>query len=596
MVISKEQQPTSNEAQGSLTQHAMLVAWGLYAQEIGMVERLSQVNLHQKTYEHSPQSKVLEFLVAMLAGLPHLQDISRSAHPLDQDQVVAEAWGQAGWADYSGVSRTLQQLTGEEVAQISAELNRISQPFIDREIEQALHKNGRIVYDGDLTGRPVSSTSQSYPDAAFGYMGDEIRLGYQAAVVSLESPTYQRLWLANQLHAGDTVSVTQAQSLVHAAELRTGLRPKRRTELVAQRLADNEKAVRRAEERYGESEEQLHLAKQRVQETTLNLRHWRQEVFTLETDYAATGQQPSNFCKLTLARRKVTTYVQRLPRVEQALARAEQRLQRHLHDLEQWQAEVGRLQTHLAQLRQDNLTNPQPIQAIFRLDSGFASRENIAWLIEMGYDIYTKARTSKVQESLSALLTPQSTWVTVGANASLTAWSNTTVNDAFIYPLNVALARYQTADSLKHAVLLHYGSDDVLNDLDRWFHRYNARQTIEAGIKEGKNVFQMHHLKVRSPHALVLQEHFAAFAANFVRFAALALAHHQHTPSPILTSSVKHFVQVCAHASAWVVRQGDVWLISFAEHSLYSGCSLRFGTGVLQLPLPFFHDIHFSHF
>jgi hypothetical protein len=74
-------------------------------------------------------------------------------------------------------------------------------------------------------------------------MGDEIRLGYQAAVVSLQSPTYQRLWLSNQLHAGDTVSVTQAQSLVQAAELRTGVRPRRRTELVSQRLADTQKVA-----------------------------------------------------------------------------------------------------------------------------------------------------------------------------------------------------------------------------------------------------------------------------------------------------------------------------------------------------------------
>ena len=595
MDISK-QEPASNEVDGRPTQHAMLVAWGLFAQEIGLVEGISQVKLHQKTKTHRPQKKVLEFLVAMLAGLPHLQDISRSAHPLDQDQVVAEAWGQTDWADYSGVSRTLQQLSADEVAQISAELNRISQPFIDREIEQALHKNGRIVYDGDLTGRPVSSTSQSYPDAAFGYMGDEIRLGYQAAVVSLESPTYHRLWLANQLHAGDTVSVTQAQSLVYAAELRTGLRPRRRTELVSQRLADAQKATACADERYRESEEQLHLAKQRVKETTYDLRHWQQEVYGLEAAYAVTGQQPTNFCKLTLARRKVTTYEQRLPRAEQALARAEQRLQRHLRDLEQGQGEGVRLQAHLAQLTQDNMTNPQPIQALFRLDSGFASRENIAWLIEMGYDIYTKARTSKVQDSLSALLTPETTWYKVGANASLTAWSNTTVNDAFIYPLNVALARYRTGDSHKHAVLLHYGTEDVLLDLDAWFHRYNARQTIEAGIKEGKNVFQMHHLKVRSPHALVLQEQFACFAANFIRFATHALAHRQPSASPILTASVKHLVQVCAHASAWVLRQGDVWLITFAAQTLYAGLSLRFGSGPLQLPLPLFHDIHFSHF
>src|SRR5258708_36796476 len=42
--------------------------------------------------------------------------------------------------------------------------------------------------DGDLTGIPVSNTSQTYPHAAFGHMNDEIRLGYQAGVVSEASP------------------------------------------------------------------------------------------------------------------------------------------------------------------------------------------------------------------------------------------------------------------------------------------------------------------------------------------------------------------------------------------------------------------------
>lgn len=100
--------------QGVLTQHAMLVAWGLYAEQLGLISKLEKVKLKQKTRRHRPQTKVLEFLVAMLAGLPHLQDISRSAHPLDQDGVVANAWGQPAWADYSGVSRTMQSLSAEE--------------------------------------------------------------------------------------------------------------------------------------------------------------------------------------------------------------------------------------------------------------------------------------------------------------------------------------------------------------------------------------------------------------------------------------------------------------------------------------------------
>ena len=46
-------------------------------------------NVWHGRYTHRPQTKMLEFLVAMLAGLPHLKDISHGAHPLDQDAAVA---------------------------------------------------------------------------------------------------------------------------------------------------------------------------------------------------------------------------------------------------------------------------------------------------------------------------------------------------------------------------------------------------------------------------------------------------------------------------------------------------------------------------
>ncbi len=153
---------TSPESSEKLTQHAMLVIWGIYARQMGLVQAIEQVKLKQKTRLHRPQTKVLEFLVAILAGLPHLKDISRSAHPLDRDPITAEAWGQRAWADYSGVSRTLQQLQAEEVAALVTALDDISQPFIDQEVELALERDGELVYDADLTGRPVSSSSTSY--------------------------------------------------------------------------------------------------------------------------------------------------------------------------------------------------------------------------------------------------------------------------------------------------------------------------------------------------------------------------------------------------------------------------------------------------
>src|SRR3972149_3312455 len=124
---------SSDESEVQHTQHAFVVAWGWFAEHIDLIRRLLAVCLHQKRYHHTPQGKVLEFLVAILAGLKHLQDISLSAHPLDRDPAVAQAWGQPGWADYSGVSRTLSGLSREEVRQIATVLEQISQPYIETE-------------------------------------------------------------------------------------------------------------------------------------------------------------------------------------------------------------------------------------------------------------------------------------------------------------------------------------------------------------------------------------------------------------------------------------------------------------------------------
>jgi len=131
----------------------------------------------------------------------------------------------------------------EEVEQIVQVLEEISQPFIAAELAQIRRQGQRLCLDGDLTGLPVSNTSCTYPNAAYGHMNTEIRLGYQAALVSMESPTYGRLWLSVAYHPGDTVSCTQAEELVLAAERRTGLRPRRRTERLRQRIRDFEQAM-----------------------------------------------------------------------------------------------------------------------------------------------------------------------------------------------------------------------------------------------------------------------------------------------------------------------------------------------------------------
>lgn len=589
--------PETSPKKGQLTQHAMLVIWGAYAQQIGLVRAIEEVELSQKKRDHGPQTKVIEFLLAILGGLPHLQDLSRSAHPLVKDKVVAEAWGQAGWADYSGVSRTLQTLNDEETQALIEAVKSVSQPYIEQECERAVSESGYLVYDADLTGRPVSSTSTSYPDTAFGHMGDTIRLGYQAALVSLHSPSYGRLWLANQLHPGDTVSATQAQALVLAAEASTSRHPRRRTELVAQCLSQAEAEASAAAESYEASDEKHQLAQDKAHDTKIELAEWSRELRSLEAEYKRHDRQPTAHCKLARARRKVTTYELRLPRVQKKAAIAQRRLERCKRKLAMANEQVARLRHHHQHLMEENETNAYPVRALFRLDAGFASAENIAWLIEMGYDVDTKARSTKVREGLLEAVTPDTEWQQVGGNAMLTATLNTTANGYFTYPVDLALARYHTGKTLRHSVLVHYSDVHDTSDLHGWFHRYNGRQTIEAGIKENKNVFQMHHLKVRSPNALLLQEYLASFAANFVRLAALWLTQQQQLHEPALGSaSVKQMVRVCAHTSAWVQNLGDVWLLTFTDQSLFAGLSIRIGIGYIQLPLPLFRNVHFCHF
>ena len=475
--------------------------------------------MHQKTYIHRPQTKILEFLVAILAGLPHLEDISRDGRPLDQDQSVAIAWQQASWADYSGVGRTLQTLTQAEAEAIGQVLREISQPLIDQQVTQALAEQGRLIYDGDLTGRPVSSTSTTYPDAAFGHMDDAVRLGYQAAVVSIGSPTYGRHWLAVKPHPGNLVSCRLAEELVLAAEASTGVRPWRRTDLLRQRWQAVCAQRSAAEQRLAQRQADLAAAQTELQVRTERRQAAQTTLATLVADYQAQQRPERPHSQLAQARQQVETRQRQHARQTQVVAHLVKQVAHDQDALALVQAQESRLHERLQRFEDENATNPAPVAAVFRLDAGFGTGDNVALLIEMGYEVYTRPHNHQVRDNLLERVDDATAWTRVGANADMVAWPTQNLKSC-AHPVDLALQRFHTGQTQRHGVLLHFGDDPVTADLSAWFDFYNGRQSIEAGIKEGKGVFQMHHLKVRSAPALWLQEQFAAFAANFVRWAA----------------------------------------------------------------------------
>lgn len=572
-----------------LTYHALLVAWGDLAQEIGLVQRFQEVALHQKKYVHTPQSKVLEFLVATLAGHEHLKDISRSAHPLDQDQVLARAWGQEGWADYSGVSRTLKEMTFPEAREIVKGLEEVSQIFIDQEVNLALLAEKHLLYDGDLTGLAVSKSSKTYPGADFGHMDDQIRLGYQAAVVSLRSPTYGRLWLSVDHHPGNTVSAAVAQGMIEAAEARTGVRPWRRTDLLAQRLEAFRAYGRTLYQKLERRQQKVSRVQQELQQVQQQVEQWQSRVRELETAYQASQRAERPNSRLAQARKKLDALQKRLQRRERALAKAQHVVAWTEGLLSQQQKKEATLQERLQRFQQENATNLTPVPAIFRLDAGFGSYENLALLIEMGYEVYCKVQNRNVLRSLLRQVRQETHWAIVGQDAAMVAWANRKL-ESFCYPLDVALERFSGEDRVKYSALLHFGPQPVTEDLPAWFHFYNGRQTIEAGIKESKHVFQLHRLKVRAEAAIFLQEHFVLFAANFIRWANAWLTRPQASPEEELSVdrlSVKGLVQVAAHTSAEVVWNSEGKLLKFTGQSVFAGKTLKLHRFACQLPLPF---------
>jgi len=577
----------------------MLVAWGVFARQIGLVRALEQVRIEQRTRDHTPQSKVIEFLVALLSGNAHLQDISRGPHPLDHDQAVATAWGQSGWADYSGVSRTLRLCTLETVATIQEALAQVSRPLIEREVTLALRATGVLVYDGDLTGRPVSPTSTTYEDAGFGWMDDAVQLGYQAVLLSVRSPTYGRLWLAVRQQPGGLVSATQTQALVQAAEERTGLRPRRRTELLEQRIDQKSQALQHAQRQLDERLERLAQTQQKLCAAAAAWRHGLAEVAGITQRERATHHAGGPYSQLTRARSKVAVCWRRLYRRQAAVRQAQHAAARQAEKVQLLRAELPPMEARLALLLQENQTNRCPIRAIFRLDGGFGGGESIAWLVEMGYDIYTKAYSPRATQALRRRVPADARWTHVGENAAMLAWKGLPV-DFCPYPLDVGLEHFHTGPQERYAALLHYGAEDVTQDLPGWFDFYNGRQTIEAGIKEGKQVFTMHHLKVRSRAGLAIQEEFAALAANLIRWAAVWLQE-QPTPPPAPFNqthvSIKQLVTVAANTTAWVFQQQPegTLLLRFDELSAFAGVELCIGsTWAFQLPLPLFRSDDFG--
>lgn len=541
-----------------LTDHALLVVLGQFAQKLGLIERLQQVPIPQRTRDHTPQAKLIQFLVGILAGLDYLHDFNHAPHPLLQDRALIASWGLSAFAHYSSLSRTLAAADQQTLSAVQQVLQAIAQPFLEAEITALMRQFDALPIDFDLTGREVSPMSTSYVDADFGWMDDKLRKGYQALVISLSGGPSGRLLLQGCRYPGRTQSAEVVQAAVRQLEAQLGSQPRRRTELVQARIQVLERKL-------ASSTELLAVAQ---------------------------NEQRRRLCTPLSGR-------QTSKGREKAIARLSRRILRLEDQCQELWMQIGNLRNWLVVLREDNARPQAQLPIVLRLDAGFSSDENLSYLIEMGYTILSKAHSGQTTQRLLRQVGAEAVWTRVGSNAEALSVGPQLIAEG-PYALDALLVRYQLPERQKATTLLYYGDSPPPRDLALWFGQYNARQIIEAGIKEGKQVFTLRRPLVRSPYGMQLQELFSTFAANLVRWAAAWLRSQvqavPHTAAEVgvqlqrALSQIKTLMRVVAHSRAWLVETPMGRQLIFDAAGPLAGAILPLSDQVtIQLVLPLFH-------
>jgi hypothetical protein len=317
---------------------------------------------------------------------------------------------------------------------------------------------------------------------------------------------------------------------------------------------------------------------------------YQMEVSRLSAQYQSQGWTERPHSRLAKVRGKLVATQKRQSRLWRDLGHLQAQMQRQHQLIQAQQRGLLALDEWLATLDADNRANPNPVTLVLRLDAGFSTGANLTWLIEMGYVIVTKAHHSQTSDSLRRRLSTQTSWTRVGHNADAIAMGTYHPHDC-LYPLQAMLLRYHLPGKSRYTTLLYYGETPPPS-LSDWFNLYNARQILEAGIKEEKGVFTLKRHLVRSPIGMQLQEQFALFGANLVRWAAAWVKEGLAQTQPAFLSAldqVKTLVRVVAHAQARWVRN-DCGNFLWFETGPFAGTIICLaGLVALQLVLPLFN-------
>ncbi len=152
-----------------------LAALGYALQRAQVLDPLRQVTLPIKAIAHSPTDKIIEAIVLILAGGRATNQIDVLLRP---NLGLAQAWGQAQFAQQSTFADTLDAFTADNLSQLRFAFETITQQHGHAPAHD--FRKGWLWLDDDLTGLPASRRAQG---SAKGYFaGEKTKLGASSRV------------------------------------------------------------------------------------------------------------------------------------------------------------------------------------------------------------------------------------------------------------------------------------------------------------------------------------------------------------------------------------------------------------------------------
>jgi len=500
-----------------------LVPTGYYAQKIGLIDLFKEhLKIKMKTVHHTPVEKIIELFVSMIAGCPDIKTVNNRLVP---DKLAAAAWCQKQFADQSRVSEVLHRITPENLLQLEKIFQTL---FCEQSLARRHPLNEWLTVDVDMTGLPVSPSSRTYEGATFGFMQKEKGKGYKLTC-PYTGGEFGEVF-GGLLDPGSAHCATKLVELLLLIEKRVGSPPnslvkyRTRTQLLLTQAKMLEDLARRREE---------------------------------EASRARKFQRRS------------------------ILERRSKKLRTRAELLREEAAQVLKISQSFDILRQHN-----PRRGILiRGDAGFGTIENVMFLSELGYDFLFKGFSPHTARVLAKEVL-ENQWIRFNPAVSVAELGIIKLPGC-PYPVRVILGRTKTA---KPQVFQYFHLittvPERLKDPIGLLKLYNARQTIEAFIKTGKNVLNLKHFRVRNFYGIQFTLALGLLAHNFMNWARREI----FAGTPLARIGIREFVEQAMRVPARLKPlEIDMPATLFPETSVYAQALIRATEKKLsaQMLLPF---------